>query len=740
MRKIFFNIIIIILISTFTNVQNAKEILIYADNISYDDNQNLIARGNAKVNSDNEIIISELIIYKKNEEKFVIPKGFSFKDEKNNYYYGSSGEFNRNMSRGIINDAKLLLNDGSRIVGKKIIREGDIDIVSKGVYSPCTSRIKIKDFMCPIWQLEGETILHDNKDLMLYQKHSKMKFLNVPVFYLPYIVTPSPLRKKRKSGFLNPTINFNFLDTKVSQTVSLPYYFNLNIDKELTLTPKLSYGGGTDSSQRFLFDYNQIISGGNLNIDYTMDTKFENQNNEEWFQNASLVTNYDQNLNQKFRINIDSAFQTSRNYIQTTDQENKLSYASSLSTKLNLYGYKLFEENDTFNINFSTYQATQATENSRTIPKVLPAVNYYSGTKSINDIKYSNNMNFYNIIREENTDIHAEQQQKISYNLSASKDFIKYKSKIILKSNIYNQIYSTKNKKIDNVNTSSEYYRFFPILGLSIETPFKHKKTDIFFSPNLNFIISSGQSNTNKISNEDSSNNTFSIQNQSSLNRYSGTDKLDNSKRINYGININKDKVTIDLSQNYEFTNNSNYHKESGNINHLSDALGSIKYRDTNNLLQYEARYDSENNKINRNKFTLENINRIGKINLSYLDEKKETNNIITSNQEVFTYSYESIKFLKYNNINIKGSYNASNEKNNEYSILYKYFDECFGINVDFTRKDYLNDKIKPSDTLTLTFSFKNLGSYRSSNLAVSENDKQDIKWISSDIDNEKFN
>ena len=31
-----------------------------------------------------------------------------------------------------------------------------------------------------------------------------------------------------------------------------------------------------------------------------MDTKFENQNNEEWFQNASLVTNYDQNLNGYF--------------------------------------------------------------------------------------------------------------------------------------------------------------------------------------------------------------------------------------------------------------------------------------------------------------------------------------------------------------------------------------------------------------------------------------------------------
>ena len=36
-------------------------------------------------------------------------------------------------------------------------------------------------------------------------------------------------------------------------------------------------------------------------------------------------------------------------------------------------------------------------------------------------------------------------------------------------------------------------------------------------------------------------------------------------------------------------------------------------------------------------------------------------------------------------------------------------------------------------------FSFKNIGSYKSTNLAVSENDKQDIEWENINIDNEKF-
>ena len=54
-------IILFIFILTFPNFNSAKEILIYADNISYDENENIIARDNAKVYKDNQLIISDLI-------------------------------------------------------------------------------------------------------------------------------------------------------------------------------------------------------------------------------------------------------------------------------------------------------------------------------------------------------------------------------------------------------------------------------------------------------------------------------------------------------------------------------------------------------------------------------------------------------------------------------------------------------------------------------------------------------
>ena len=66
MYKIFFFIILVILFFSST-LQNAKETLIYADSINYDKNKDIIAKGNVKIISENEIITSQLAIVKDKE-------------------------------------------------------------------------------------------------------------------------------------------------------------------------------------------------------------------------------------------------------------------------------------------------------------------------------------------------------------------------------------------------------------------------------------------------------------------------------------------------------------------------------------------------------------------------------------------------------------------------------------------------------------------------------------------------
>ena len=61
MKKVYL-FFLFFLVMFITTQRSAKEILIYADSINYDTQDNIIGKGNVKIISGNEVIISDLII------------------------------------------------------------------------------------------------------------------------------------------------------------------------------------------------------------------------------------------------------------------------------------------------------------------------------------------------------------------------------------------------------------------------------------------------------------------------------------------------------------------------------------------------------------------------------------------------------------------------------------------------------------------------------------------------------
>ena len=64
-----------------------------------------------------------------------MPSKFTYKDENNNFIEGENGYFLNNLNYAEFDNPKIKLNDGSRIIGTKIKRDGNIDIFQKSIFS-----------------------------------------------------------------------------------------------------------------------------------------------------------------------------------------------------------------------------------------------------------------------------------------------------------------------------------------------------------------------------------------------------------------------------------------------------------------------------------------------------------------------------------------------------------------------------------------------------------------------------
>ena len=114
----------------------------------------------------------------------------------------------------------------------------------------------------PLWQIRA-------KEATLNQKEKKVEFINsrielfgIPIFYSPYFSIPTP-NSPRKSGFLIPKFkNSNILGLQIS----IPYYFNIASQMDLTYTPTLSNKSNifNNINIRYLTKYGQYEVNGDF--------------------------------------------------------------------------------------------------------------------------------------------------------------------------------------------------------------------------------------------------------------------------------------------------------------------------------------------------------------------------------------------------------------------------------------------------------------------------------------------
>lgn len=124
------------------------------------------------------------------------------------------------------------------------------------------------------WNLQSTT-LHLNNESGMGTAYNAVLFLHhIPIFYTPYI--RFPINNRRKSGFLMPNFGFSGVN---GTSLTLPYYWNMAPNYDMTITPNFMHNRGVLTSS--LFRYLNTKGSGQAYIGYIPDDKLFAQLKQE---------------------------------------------------------------------------------------------------------------------------------------------------------------------------------------------------------------------------------------------------------------------------------------------------------------------------------------------------------------------------------------------------------------------------------------------------------------------------
>jgi LPS-assembly protein len=140
----------------------------------------------------------------------------------------------------------------------------------------------------PFWEVSAKKITILKREQNVVIRDIKIKIGKVPIFYFPYL--RAAIGKERLSGFLTPSIR----QGQDGLDLSLPYYFNIAANQDLTLAPRYveERGSGLGLSYRYLSDINE----GEISLSgLSKDRKYKKETGEEsarwrgsWSQNSNI--------------------------------------------------------------------------------------------------------------------------------------------------------------------------------------------------------------------------------------------------------------------------------------------------------------------------------------------------------------------------------------------------------------------------------------------------------------------
>ena len=232
-----------------------------------------------------QVIKTDIAEYDADEGVFTTPNEVSLSSAQGEIT-GLTADFDLQARTANFKNAEFTFNDGTRGSADELdFTETGQQSLTNVIFSSCP-----KDHTG--WQLIAPKIVLDQEESRGYAKNMRLEFANVPILYLPYFTFP--LNNQRKSGFLIPNISTS---DKSGLEISIPYYWNLRDNMDLTATPLYL----TDRGVQFQNEFRHLSNFSNSRINYDILFKDSKRNATRSYLNFDNRLEFGENWD----INVD---------------------------------------------------------------------------------------------------------------------------------------------------------------------------------------------------------------------------------------------------------------------------------------------------------------------------------------------------------------------------------------------------------------------------------------------------
>ncbi|MCV2870508.1 LPS assembly protein LptD [Defluviimonas sp. WL0002] len=210
-----------------------------ADRIFLTGTGTLTAEGHVEVFFEGAHLSAQSIVYDPATDNLTITGPVRLDDGHGFLLLADGAKLSRDMTDGILESARLMIDQQMQIAANSITREaGRYTRMERIVASACE--------VCPanpvpLWEIRANKVVHDQEERQLYFDQAQFRIMGVPVFYTPWLRMPDPTLD-RATGFLLPRVRST---STLGTGVKLPYFIAIGESRDLTLTPYLSSGTTT---------------------------------------------------------------------------------------------------------------------------------------------------------------------------------------------------------------------------------------------------------------------------------------------------------------------------------------------------------------------------------------------------------------------------------------------------------------------------------------------------------------